>query len=286
MSGCSSAMNRSHSPVTSSTPNHDQQRPAEALDGPGVPAQPPHGTHAAPQGDRDQQEGHAQAERVGEGQDRAASGGGVLADGGQREDGRERRADARRPARPEDHAERERGEQPAAADEPEGAAFAFQPLRPPDAEQEQAERGDQDAAQAAEQSPLGYQDLPECAECPADQGEEGGEAEHEQPGAGDDRTTGRPAALNLASQVGTGEPGHEGEVAGHQRQHARRGEADRAGRDADRGGDHQGAAGHILGPGHEAATPRFRRCRRCATELVGLATVLPPSPCWTAPTPT
>jgi hypothetical protein len=80
----------------------------------------------------------------------------------------------------EDHPEGERGQQPAPPHQPDGAAFPLQPPRPPHPEQEQAQRGDQHPADAAEQRPLRHQGRAQRPEGAADQGEERHESRHEQ----------------------------------------------------------------------------------------------------------
>ena len=236
------------SPVTSSRPSTTSSPPPTYVTTLACRRTTPSVRDQPAGADRDEDERHPEADAVRGGQGRAPAG--ARRGQGQRLDRAERRADARRPTQPEHDPEQRRPGQPGRR-EPVDPQLPGDPRQP--AEERQPEQ-DHDDAEDALQQPLVLDEQPaQPAEQHAVRDEHHGEAQHEQhraqhgpaahPGSGGDPATGRGDVGGRGGGLGAGQATDVREVSGHQRQDARRQEADQAGHRRDHRRDHERAAG-------------------------------------------
>jgi hypothetical protein len=232
-----------------------------------VPAQEGRRAHRPARPEGHEHERDAQPQAVGDPEERAPPCGGLRV--GEGVDRGQRRPEARRPAQPEHHAEQRRpgqaGDRPRR--DPRGALQERQP-----AEERQAQNDRDDAEHPVEQVRPLEQQPAEAAERRAERDEDQREPEHEQHGAGEHPPP-RRALVGLGAHRGRRPPGPAdgggrrrtgaradqagdvGEVAGHERQHARRGEADQPHERRHPGGDEQRAVGDQAAEGLAHLSP-------------------------------
>ena len=101
-------MNSFHRPVTSASPTRMSSTPPEDLDRPRVTAQPTQSPHGPRRAEGQEHERNSQPQAVGDHQHHAAGHGGAVAGRRHRDDGRQRRPEAWRPAQCEHRTEQRR----------------------------------------------------------------------------------------------------------------------------------------------------------------------------------